>query len=103
LPDFPQLTKEQASIQLYNCRGDLSDMTQNSDKCGSDLSASQKIYSDCTAQKDAVTNSLQATTNNYDLCLNMSREYALSAENLTASLRSDIDACNSEKTVKIRI
>jgi len=100
LPDFPQLTKEKANIGLYNCRGDLSDMTQKSGKCDSDLSASQKLYGDCTAQKDEVSNNLQATTDNYNLCINQSRDYTASAENLTASLRFDIDACNAEKTVK---
>lgn len=100
LPDFPQLSKEKASIELYNCRGSLADSTQVSNKCGSDLSASQKLYGDCTAQKDEVANNLQSAVNNYNVCVNMSSDYKASAENLTASLRSNIDACNSEKAVK---
>lgn len=100
LPDFPKLSKEKASIELYNCRGSLADSTQKSTKCDSDLSASQKLYGDCTTQKDDVANNLQAAINNYNVCQNTSSEYKASADNLTAGLRSDIVACNAEKTVK---
>ncbi|MCK5040192.1 MAG: hypothetical protein KAR87_04450 [Candidatus Aenigmarchaeota archaeon] len=88
-PDFPQLSKKDANLELYHCNGDLSKSSSDLDKCNLFLSDAHNTFSACTDQKESIESELQTAKDNYNSCT--------SNED---SCKSNLNTCNSDKAVK---
>lgn len=87
--DFPKLAMKEANLELYKCRDDVDDLQSQFSDCMSSLSVAEELYRTCNSEKAEVMGELQTANDNYNSCL-------VGAD----ALKSSLDVCNSEKSVK---